>query len=151
STANAFDGGTVSALANFIDDFSGPSANGFATILFGSGRYRPNLFTYTLFFQDSWKVTPNLTVNAGLRYENFGQPANIFKLTALQEFTDADATSTTKVNQDNNNFGASVGLSWSPYFTKGVRGKLAGDVKTVVRTGFQTTYDAFYNNLLSNM
>jgi Carboxypeptidase regulatory-like domain/TonB dependent receptor len=31
---------------------------------------------YGAYFQDDWKVTPKLTVNAGLRWEFFGQPNN---------------------------------------------------------------------------
>jgi hypothetical protein len=152
STSNAFVGATpIQAFANFIDDFSGPAANGFANILFGSGRYRPNLFSYALFFQDAWKVMPNLTVNAGLRYENFGQPANIFKFPALTGFSNADAGSTARVNQDNNNFGPSVGIAYSPQWQKGILGRLAGEGRMVIRSGFQTSYDTFYNNLLSNM
>jgi len=152
STANAFVGATpIQAFANFIDDYSGPAANGFAAILFGSGRYRPNLFSYAMFFQDAWKMTPNLTVNLGLRYENFGQPANLFKFPAFTGFSDTDAGSTARVNQDNNNFGPSVGITYSPQWKHGLFRWLAGADKMVIRSGFQTSYDTFYNNLLSNM
>lgn len=152
SSANAFVGpNTIPAFVNFIDDFSGSTGNGFANISFGSGRYRPNLFTWTLFFQDAWKVTPNLTLNAGLRYENFGQPANIFRFPAFTGFSDADAGSTARVNQDNNNFGPTIGFAYSPKWEKGAMGWLSGNGKAVIRGGFQTSYDTFYNNLLSNL
>lgn len=152
STNNAFVGpNTIPAFANFIDDFSGPTGNGFANISFGSGRYRPNLFTWTLFFQDAWKVSPNLTLNAGLRYENFGQPANVFKFPAFTGFTNADAGSTARVNSDNNNFGPTVGFAYSPKWEKSPLGWFSGNGKAVIRGGFQTSYDTFYNNLLSNL
>lgn len=150
SVNNAFTGGSITALANFIDDYSGP-AGSVASILFGSGKYRPNLFTYTFFFQDSWKATPDLTLTAGLRYENFGQPANIFKYPAFTGFSDADATSAKKVNPDNNNFGPSIGFAYNPHWSSGLLGRLTGDGKTVIRGGYQVSYDTFYNNLLSNM
>lgn len=151
SSPNTFVPATIQAFANFIDNYSGPTGNGFANISFGSGQYRPNLFTWTLYFQDAWKVTPDLTINAGLRYENFGQPANIFKYPAFTGLADSDAGNTAKVNQDNNNFGPSIGISWNPHFQNELLKSLTGDGKTVIRTGFQTSYDTFYNNLLSNM
>lgn len=150
STTNAFTGGTVSSLANFIDNFSGPEG-GVAGILFGSGKYRPNLFTWSLFFQDNWKATRNLTLNAGLRYENFGQPANIFKFPAFTGFADSNVNDGQRVNQDNNNFGPTVGFAYSPQWDKGLLGKVSGDGKTVIRGGYQVSYDTFYNNLLSNI
>src|SRR5258708_14796594 len=59
SASNAFTGGAISGLANFIDNYGG--TNGGPTISFGSGKYRPNLFTSTLYGQDTYQVTPNLT------------------------------------------------------------------------------------------
>jgi hypothetical protein len=150
STSNAFTGGTISALANFIDNFSGPEG-GVASILFGSGKYRPNLFTWSLFFQDNWKATQNLTLNAGLRYENFGQPANIFKFPAFTGFADSNVNDGQRVNQDNNNFGPSLGFAYSPKWDKGLFGFLSGNGKAVLRGGYQVSYDTFYNNLLSNI
>jgi hypothetical protein len=145
SANNAFTGGQISALANFIDNYGG--TNGGPVISFGSGKYRPNLFTWTLYGQDTYKVTPNLTVNYGLRYENFGQPANIFKYPAFVGYGDTDVSSTAKVNPDNNNFGPSVGFAYSPHWSDhGV-----GNGSTVIRGGYQVTYDTFFNNLLSNM
>jgi outer membrane receptor protein involved in Fe transport len=145
SASNAFTGGAISPLANFIDNYGG--TNGGPNISFGSGKYRPNLFTWTLFGQDTYKVTPNLTVTYGLRYENFGQPANIFKYPAFVGYGDTDVSSTAKVNPDNNNFGPSVGFSYSPHWSDhGI-----GNGSTVIRGGYQVTYDTFFNNLLSNM
>ena len=150
STNNAFTGGAVSALANFIDNFSGPEG-GVATILFGSGKYRPDLFTWSLFFQDSWKATQNLTLNAGLRYEDFGQPANIFKFPAFTGFGNSNVNDGQRVNQDNTNFGPSLGFAYSPKWDGGLLGKLSGNGKSVLRGGYQLSYDTFYNNLLSNI
>jgi hypothetical protein len=145
SANNAFTGGAISGLANFIDNYGGP--NGGPVISFGSGRYRPNLFTWTLYAQDTYKATPNLTVTYGLRYENFGQPANGFKYPAFVGFGATDVSSTAKVNPDNNNFGPSLGFSYSPRWSD--HGIANGS--TVVRGGYQVTYDTFFNNLLSNM
>jgi hypothetical protein len=145
SASNAFTGGAISGLANFIDNYGG--TNGGPSISFGSGKYRPNLFTWTLYGQDTYKVTPNLTVNYGLRYENFGQPANGFKYPAFVGYGDTDVSSTAKVNPDNNNFGPSVGFAYSPHWSDhGI-----GNGSTVMRGGYQVTYDTFFNNLLSNM
>ncbi|MEO6806435.1 MAG: hypothetical protein ABI209_09835, partial [Edaphobacter sp.] len=142
SANNAFTGGAITGLANFIDNYGGTSS-GPVNIVFGSGRYHPNLFTVAGFLQDTYKVTPSLTLTYGLRYENFGQPANIFAHPAFTGFTDADATSTARVNQDNNNFGPSVGFAYNPH------GYANGSM--VIRGGYQVTYDTFFNNLLSNI
>lgn len=135
----------VTSFANFLDNFSGNNANP-VTIGFGTPTYRPNLFRQAYFFQDSWRVTSNLTLNLGVRYENFGQPANIFQFPVVT--TDPAAFGVpSKVKHDNNNFGPTVGFAWTP----GSGNWLFGDQKTVIRGGFQVTYDTFFNNLLSNM
>lgn len=146
SVNNAFTGGAISGLANFIDNFGG-AATAPVNIVFGSGRYRPNLFTVAGYLQDTYKATPNLTLTYGLRYENFGQPANIFKSPAFVGFGSNDINSTARVDQDNNNFGPSLGFSYNPHFSdKGI-----GSGSLVIRGGYQVTYDTFFNNLLSNM
>jgi Carboxypeptidase regulatory-like domain len=140
---------TITGLANFIDNYGGTAGAtaGPVSILFGTGRYHPNLFTVSAYFQDTFKLTPNLTVVYGTRYENFGQPANIFKYPAFVGYGDTDITSTAKVNHDNNNWGPTVGFSYSPNF--GNHGVATGG--TVIRGGYQVTYDTFFNNLLSNI
>jgi len=136
----------ITAFANFIDNYGGTLASP-VNIVFGSGRYRPNLFTVAGYLQDTYKATPDLVLTYGLRYENFGQPANIFKSPAYTGYSDADATSTARVNPDNNNFGPSLGFSYNPHIRD--HGFLSGSL--VVRGGYQVTYDTQFNNLLSNM
>ncbi len=137
----------VTALANFIDDFSGNQGN--ITKQFGSPVYRPNLFRWSLFVQDSWKITPTLTLNPGLRYENFGQPANIFTFPAYSGEDPATFSVPSKVNTPNKNFGPAIGFAWNPQ--SGPLAFLHGNGKMVIRGGYQLSYDTFFNNLLSNM
>ena len=143
-------GGGYTSLGNYIDNFSGP--RGTATIDFGSPIYFPNLFRQTYFFQDNWKVSQSLTLTMGLRYENFGQPANgAFSFPAFAGFDPAQFLVPNQVNRDDNNFGPVFGFAWSPSYKSGFLGRLFGDGKTVWRGGFQVSYDTSFNNLLSNI
>jgi hypothetical protein len=135
-----------SAFANFLDDFSGPS--GFARKDFATV-FHPNQSRHTYFFQDTWLPAPSLSLTLGLRYENFGQPANTLRYPAFAGFDPEKFLEPNRVNTDNNNFGPSFGLAWSPSFRSGLLGKLFGENKTVWRGGFQISYDAFFSQIVS--
>jgi hypothetical protein len=140
---------SYSAFANYLDDFSGPA--GTAQKNFGDAVFYPNQFRQSYFFQDTWKVKPSFTLTLGLRYENFGMAANVFKYPAFAGFDPDLFLVPNKVNTDNNNFGPSFGFAWSPRSGPGFLGRLFGAGKTVWRGGFQISYDAFFDNLLDNI
>src|SRR5260370_632258 len=75
---------TASAFANFLDDFGGRT--GSLNRQFCSSIYHPNLVRQSYFFPDSWNATGNLTLNLGVRYEVFGQPANTFTLAGFTTY-----------------------------------------------------------------
>jgi hypothetical protein len=111
-----------------------------------------------LFFQDSFKVKPNLTVNYGLRWDFTGDDhdlKNAYESVGLDgvwgpsgagnEFKPGVLT-----GNQNPLFVASghqykpwnvspqpqIGLAWSPAFTDGFMGKLTAQGQTVIRAGF---------------
>jgi hypothetical protein len=129
-----------SAFANFLDDFSGPS--GRWTRDFGVTEFHPDQFHQTYFFQDTLLPTPSLSLVLGLRYENFGQPANALRFPAFAGFDPNDFLKPNHVNTDNKDFGPAFGLAWSPSFRSGWLRKLFGENKTVWRGGYQISYDA---------
>src|SRR5437016_3734819 len=141
-------GGSIGAFTNFIDDFGGRT--GSLSRQFGSSIYHPNLFRQSYFFQDSWKTTNNLTLNLGLRYENFGTPVNTFSVAAFTDYDPVNFAAPHKVNGDNNNFAPTVGFAWNPKGTSFLD-RMMGGGKTVWRGGFQVSYDTWFNNLLSNI
>ena len=100
-----------SAFANFLDDFSGPSGSVMRN--FGNPVYYPDSFRQSYFFQDTWKAKPPLTMNIGLRYENFGQPANSLQFPAFAGFDPSQFLVPNHVNPDNKDFGPAAGLAWS--------------------------------------
>jgi outer membrane receptor protein involved in Fe transport len=143
-------GGGFTGFANFIDNFSG--ANGAANINFGVPFYEPNLLRKSYFFQDTWKTTQHLTLTLGLRYEDFGQPANnAFNFPAFAGFDPAQFLVPNEVKTDKNNFGPIIGFAYQPHLSGGPFGWLFGEGKSVIRAGYQVSYDTWFNNLLSNI
>jgi len=99
---------------------------------------RENMFG--IFFQDNWKVTPNLTLTAGLRYSYFGPitdkdnnmgvltfGAGTDLLTGITIRTGIDGWIAQKLN-----FGPELGFNWSPDALKN---------KLVLRGGFGLNYN----------
>ncbi len=91
------------------------------------------------FFEDDWKVMPQLTLNLGLRYD-FATPA----LNGKNQMANFDPTagalvfastsglkSRSLVDPNYTNFGPRVGFAWSP------------DQKTVIRGGYGIYYTVF--------
>jgi hypothetical protein len=150
--------GSITGLANFLDDFGGTSGTaGNASKDFGDPNYYPTLFREAYFAQDRWRVTQALTLTLGVRYEYFGLPVNSIKTPAYTGLFNIDPKTFTgpfsqpnSVQGDKNNWAPTVGLAWSPSFDSGVLGKLFGNKKSVLRAGYQMGYDSFFNNIASN-
>ena len=118
-----------------------------------------NVFTYV---QDTWKVTPHLTVNLGLRWEPYLPPANItgsiynFSLSNLQndirstQFNNAPPGLTfpgdpgfqghSGENNEWSLWAPRVAVAWDP----------KGDGKTVLRASWGIAYDYNAGELLVN-
>jgi hypothetical protein len=101
----------------------------------GNSQRHVSLSSIGLFAQDDWRVTPFLTINAGLRYDlstvikerddllgNFDP-----KLGLLQ----VGSQISDPYRGDHNNFGPRLGIVWDPF----------GKGKTIIRTGASIIYE----------
>jgi outer membrane receptor protein involved in Fe transport len=137
-------GGGFPALGNFVDGFSGTQGT-FAAITFGSPVTHPNAFQQAYFVNDTWRIKPNLSLNLGLRYENYGTRYNVVKFPAFAGF-DQPFDAVAKQKGDNNNFAPRVSFAYTPHLASW----LFGEDKTVIRGGVGVGYDVYFNNILSN-
>jgi hypothetical protein len=134
--------------------------------------------SYEMYAQDTWKLKPNLTVTLGLRYSLFsppwetnglqvgttfslgdwfnsrgagmlqGVPSNAQPLVTYQLAGPANGK-TGFYNWDYHNFAPRLALAWSPDFSSGLLGALAGGKgKSSVRAGFGIVYDRVGESLV---
>ena len=93
------------------------------------------------FVQDDFRVTPDLTLNMGMRYELAGVPLGLFGATDAESLS---AGVPGPVKMDKNNWAPRVGVAWTPNTSNW----LLGDRKSVLRGGFGIAYDVIFYNLL---
>jgi hypothetical protein len=103
------------------------------------------------FVQDTWKLTPRLTLNLGLRYEWYGVPFEVNN-NLSQLFADPSGTAPFTFDivgpdqarqfykDDYNNFMPRIGLSWDPF----------GLGKTSIRASYGIFADRVFGNLITN-
>lgn len=122
-----------------------------------------------IFFQDTWRVKPNLTLNLGLRwdynavpYEVNGQMSTLIDQNPSGpqpaggfEFKQVGKNSTNPNqglwNPDKNNFGPRFGFNYSPNFSSGFLSRLTGGPgKMSIRGGYGIFYDRVFTNLFGN-
>ncbi len=123
---------TGSGFADFLLNDLGSKGRGSVTGKWGHRHTRAGVF-----FQDDWKVRPNLTLNLGLRWE-YTQPvyevadrqSNVDLSTGRQLFAGKDGNSRALFNPYYKQFMPRVGFAWTPAALKN---------RTVVRAGYAIT------------
>lgn len=111
-----------------------------------------------LYAGDDWKATRNLTVNLGITWTYYGQPANLLnQITVAQQTNPAtrlwnpslplSVTTNPVIPTIWTSFGPSAGFAWSPQGG----GVLTGNGKTVIRGGYRLLFDPPYYNIYLNV
>lgn len=82
------------------------------------------------YFQDDWRVTSNVQLNMGVRYEYSPPLRGGFNVNSSNPFGPYNAPQQPMFAADRNNFGPHVGVVWSP----------EGSKRTVIRSGGAINY-----------
>jgi hypothetical protein len=163
-------GGSLPANTFFnLDGTPRGAATAFENLLLG----RPNRINFALgdpniktsqndfffFFQDDFRVRPNVTLNMGLRYEISTTPFNpITDKINRREANDSTAIFNTsfplstrtfqKLPIDKNNFAPRVGIAYAPSLK--FLSRYFENRQTVLRAGFGIAYDPSFFNIVLN-
>jgi hypothetical protein len=121
-------------LTQYLQDLA-PDGNGFAERSTGNTTYYGDQTAFYGYANDTWRATPTLTLNAGLRYEFTSVPVG-FRQQALNAGSSVAGLINFGAPQPAyTSFAPRVGVNWAP------------DAKTSVRGGFGMAYDVLFDNL----
>jgi hypothetical protein len=123
-----------SYLSDYLYDYN---PDGIAQRGLGNVTYYQNQAYLSFYGNDNWKITPNLTINLGLRYEYLSIPLGENSQSLNASSTVPGLISFHSPLAQKKNFMPRIGLAYSP----GTGGK------TSIRAGFGITKDVLYDNL----
>ncbi len=125
-----------SFLSDYLNNIApNPNQGDFAERSSGNVLYYGNRRAVYLYANDEWRITPTITINAGLRWEWTGNPAAA-SLQSLNAISNVPGLITfgTPTSQTTN-FMPRAGIAWAP------------DPNTSVNVGFAMANDVLYDNL----
>src|SRR5215472_17169608 len=125
------------------DDFINNRASS-ATYLQGEGVVGNRRTFIESYAQDEFKVTPNLTLNLGLRYEYYSVVHEILNRSAVVDILGCGGfcpKGTPYYDPNTKDFGPRIGLAWTPALLHG---------KTTIRSGFGVYYGGNQNDDFSD-
>jgi hypothetical protein len=106
---------------------------------------------------DDWKATQHLTLNLGLTYTYYGQPANLFHNNDVRQQTGSQpfwlpslpssVTEFPEIPAPKTSWGPGIGFAYAV----GHGGRLLGENKTVLRGGYRLSYDPPFYNIYLNI
>jgi hypothetical protein len=141
-------GQTPRAIALLPQGFSTPGILTGLTFSDGASSHAQTIDQLAFYAQDDWKITRNLTLNLGIRWDaNFGNlpdQTNNRTIQILRTLNHPTARAITgdpeklaRTTPSYKEFQPRIGFAWDPW----------GDAKTVIRGGYGVFYDQVFQNL----
>jgi hypothetical protein len=110
-----------------------------------------------VYFGDDFRIKKNLTINLGIDWSYYGQPANLFHDRTVASQTGSNplfdpqlplaVTTFPSIPAPKNSWAPAAGFAWTP----GFGGLLTGNGKTVIRGGYRLAYDPPFYNIYLNI
>jgi hypothetical protein len=127
---------TFDSLQDYVNNFASRYVQALQTSSWEAEQWQGFFFA-----QDDFRVTPDLTVNLGLRYELSGVPLGLFGQTDAESLA---SLTPGPVKMDKNNWAPRAGFAWNPKSNNW----FMGNQESVIRGGFGMGYDVLFYNLL---